>query len=348
MPEIASSSTWIERLSPGRARGVLVAVALVTAALIWVGLGMSEPVKRAGPSDFDTYERVVAAMRAGASYYPALHEALLAGGYGTLSPLNWRTPTYLTFLSWFPSLGAAKTFLSALAAVGWAISVLYARRVGGLAAGIAAGIVMALSLLAIGAPRAELSFELSAGTLILISVCAYGLGLRWLGIAAAVLALFVRELAGVYVLVCLALALYERRWPEVAVWLAAVMGYAGFYFLHAQQVASLIGPADRSTVEWLQLGGPVFLLRAASFNGVLLAAPYWVAGLVLVLGGIGIRQFVRPALTVAAFLLLFLFYGRPVNDYWGGLFAPLIAFGLVFAPGAIGALIRRATRPRSS
>ena len=32
-------------------------------------------------------------------------------------------------------------------------------------------------------------------------------------------------------------------------------------------------------------------------------------------------------MTAALYLLLFLFYGRPENEYWGALYAPLVAFG---------------------
>src|SRR5213083_3086972 len=104
MPETARSSSYIDDLSP-RAAGLLVLGLLVVASILaWVALGITEPVRRAGPSDLDTYERVVKALRAGQGYYQALHQALLDGGYGTISPLNWRTPAFLTALSWFPSL----------------------------------------------------------------------------------------------------------------------------------------------------------------------------------------------------------------------------------------------------
>src|ERR1700753_2173715 len=95
-----STEKWTARLSPGAARLALLALIVIAAVLVWVALGISDPVRRAGPSDLDTYERVVAALRAGQGYYPSLHQALLDGGYGTLSPLNWRTPTFLTLLSW--------------------------------------------------------------------------------------------------------------------------------------------------------------------------------------------------------------------------------------------------------
>ena len=344
-----SPQSWTGRMSPLAARLMLAGIVAVALLLVWVGFGIAELPKRPGPSDFDTYERVVTALRGGQDYYWALHQALLEGGYPTLSPLNWRPPVFLTFLSWFPTLGMAQMVLGALTAAAWASAVAYAHRLGGIAGAVAAGFVLALSLLSIVAPRAELSFELCAGTLILISVSAYGLGWRWVGIAAAVLALCVRELAAVYVIVCVLMAIRERRWREVLGWIVVVAAYGAFYLWHVSQTAALLGPADHAAREdWLQLGGLMFVLRTAAFNGLLLIAPYWVAGLVLIAGLVGLKDLPRPALTVAFYLLLFLAYGRPVNDYWGGLYAPLVAFGLVWAPGAVLALVRRATPRRSS
>jgi hypothetical protein len=343
MPEIVPSSTWIDKLSPNAARLALVMLAVIAVALIWVSLGITEPVRRAGQSDLDAYERVVAALKAGQGYYTSLHQVLLDGGYGTLSPLNWRPPAFLIFLSWFPSLIDAQVFLALVTLVAWMIAVAFVYRSSGIGAAVAAAIVMAASLISIIAYRAELSFELCAGTLVLISVAAYGLGWRWFGLVAGVLALFVRELAVLYVLVCLVLAIRERRWGETIAWVCVIATYAAFYLWHIAQLTALLGPADHvARVDWLQLGGPVFVLRTAAFNGILLAAPYWVAALVLVLGFVGLKQLPRAGITVSLYLLLFLFYGRPENEYWGALYAPLVALGLVFSPGALRQLFARA------
>ena len=353
MPQNASSSTgnqdWTARLTPTAARVVLVALVLVTAVLVWIALGITEPARRAGPSDLDTYERVVTALRAGQGYYSALHEALLDGGYGTLSPLNWRPPVFLTFLSWFPSLALAQISLGIVTIASWLLAVTYAFRRGGLGYGAAAGLVMAASLIGIVGYRAELSFELCAGTLILISVCSYGLGVRWLGVAAGALALFVRELAIIYVVACIIVAIRERQWRELSAWLVALVAYAAFYAWHVLQLTALLGPPDHAAAtDWLQFGGLVFVLRAAAFNGVLLAAPYWVAAVVLMLGLVGLKDVPRPAIAVGLYLLLFLVYGRPENEYWGALYAPLIALGMVFAFPALRSLVAAATPRRSS
>lgn len=325
---------------------MLVALLVAAAVLVWVGIGMTEVPRRAGPSDLDTYERVVTALKSGQDYYAALHQALLEGGYGTLSPLNWRTPLFLTALSWFPSLAMAQWGLGVLTVGAWGVTVAFVQRRAGWGTAIWAAIVMALSLLAIGAPRAELSFELCAGTLILVSVSAYGLGWRWGGVLAGALALFVRELAIVYAAVCLIDAMRRRSRGEVIAWLVVLGAYGAYYQWHIQQVTALLGPSDHAAAEgWLQFGGLVFLLRTAAFNGILLVLPYFVAGIVLPVGLAGLARVPRAAFTVVLYLLVFLVYGRPENDYWGGLYAPLVALGVVFAPAVIASLGRRAISP---
>ena len=271
-------------------------------------------------------------------------QALLDGGYGTLSPLNWRTPLFLSFLSLFPTLESAQVFLGA--GDGGRLG---ARRCLRLSAerrrrAVWAGVVLALSLVAIAAHRAELSFELCAGTLILISVSAYGLGLAMGrvcgGAAGAVRARAGGDLCGRVPSDGAARAAMARGRSRGS---SGSRPMRGFYLWHWSQLSALIGPADHAAAaDWLQFGGLVFVLRTAAFNGVLLVAPYWVAAIVLVLGLVGLKDLPRAAVTVALYLLLFLVYGRPENEYWGALYAPLVALGLVWAPGALLALVRRA------
>jgi hypothetical protein len=342
--ELTAGASWPDRLTPAGARLVLALLVTLAALLLWTSLGLTEPAQPGRTSDLDVYQSVVGALRAGEGYYPALHKALLEGGYGALSPLNWRTPAFLTLLSWFPSLESAQVCLALLTVIAWLMGVALVYRRSGTVAAVAAALVLAASLCSIFAWRAELSFELFAGTLILASVSAYGLGWRWVGFAIALAALFVRELSGLYVIVCLALAIAERRRGEAIASIVALLVYAAFYGWHWVQLTAQLTPADHAAVGWLQLGGLSFVLRTAAFNGVLLAAPYWLAALVLVLGIAGALALPRAALTIGLFLLLFLVVGRPENDYWGAIYAPLVALGLAWSPGALRTLVARSRR----
>ena len=52
----------------------------------------------------------------------------------------------------------------------------------------------------------------------------------------------------------------------------------------------------------------------------------------------------RVALTVTAYVLLFMVAGRSDNTYWGLLYAPLLPFGWVMAPAAFHDLWNAARR----
>ena len=230
-----------------------------------------------------TYQRVVTALRAGQGYYPALHDALLAGGYGTLSPLNWRTPLFLSFLALFPTLESAQVLLGLVD--GGRVARRDCLR---LSAKRRRPAVWAAAIVLAAEPgvdhrlsgRAQLRV-VCTGTLILISASGLWTWLRWAGFAVALLALFVRELAVIYAVVCLATgaarAAMGRGWR--------VAGRARrlcriYYLWHWSQPSALIGPADHAAAsDWLQFGGLVFVL---AHGGVQRCAAgrcrYWVDG----------------------------------------------------------------------
>ena len=96
------------------------------------------------------------------------------------------------------------------------------------------------------------------------------------------------------------------------------------------------------------MGGAAFLLGASSFNGIFLVLPGWATALFLPLALLGIlgspaASMRRIGLTVLGYLLLFAFFGKAVNLYWGGLYTPLLAFGAVWAIPALVDLARRAS-----
>ena len=90
-------------------------------------------------------------------------------------------------------------------------------------------------------------------------------------------------------------------------------------------------------------------------NGLLVLLPLWVTALVLPASLIGLasrRDDVadRALAAVLIYLSLFAVAGRPDNRYWGFLYAPLLTFGLVWAPAALRDLVvglRPRTRPPS-
>ncbi len=327
---------------------VVVALALVLIALAYV----RPPPAHPGAGDMTLYGRIVADLHAGEPYYPAAHTELTADHYATLSVANWRTPLYPWLLSRLPSVEAAQAGLMALAFFAGAIGVLLLLRETNRTVAITLGALFPVTLGATMIPGTVLYSEYASGLLILLSVSAYGLGWRRSGFLAGIAALFVRELAALYVLIALVLAWREKRWREVTAWLVAIAAYAAFYAWHYVMVHAQLGPTDIAYPGgWLRFGGASFVLSTAAFNGLFLAAPMWVSALLLPLAVIGLlawpsRADIRIAATAFAYLLAFAIVGKPLNRYWGEMYTPLLTFGLAWALAALADIVRAATATR--
>ena len=327
--------TRFARLSRPRRMVVLAVTLAAMLALAWVAI---QPVTVAvgavaGPTegDFVSYQRIIERMRAGEGYYDAAHEVLVADGYGTRSVFNWRTPLWPAAIAALP-VGWAQGLLAVVALAGLVLSYAVARRDGGIVPAAMTLVAVAGSLGGLASPSSIVFAEVAAGTVILFSVASYGMGWRWAGLVAALLALFLRELAAPYVVVAAVLAARERRWAEVAVWIAGGLAYAGYFGWHWLSVMQQLGPMDRAYPDgWLQFGGLKFLLSVVSFSGLWSLAPQWLAALFLPLGLLGLwawRSGTLALAAVVAYLVLFAAVGKPFNYYWGALFTPLLMLGV--------------------
>jgi hypothetical protein len=339
------TATRMRSLPPGLALAGLAALALSIVALWTIGWRMPM-IPDGAPSrgDLDFYADVVARLRAGAPYYTALHDQLVADDYGMRSVFNWRPPFFLSMLAVLPSPAVAHGLLCALVVGAGAFCVRFVGGQAGRGGAVAAAVLLALGLAACLAPNAALMCELYAGALILLSVCAYGLKLPWLGFVAGALALLMRELAAPYVIISAVLAWRDGRRREGFAWGAVILAYGAYFLWHAGNVLPLIGPEAPAGEGWLQFGGATFVLLTAVFDGVMLLLPYWVMGLLLPLAVLGLIAWPggardRMLLTVLSFVVLFSFAGRPENSYWGALYTPLLVPGLVMAPAALRDLV---------
>ena len=351
-------------LPPTRFRGIsrtvalAVAVAVLAAAavLLVVASQSTAPTGTASTDqgDIATYTRIVDHMRQGQDYYAAAHVELIHGAYGTRSVFNWRLPALSWFTSRLPSLAWASAMLE-MAAAGAILLAFHWLRACGRAVAFISVPALVLNLVACVAPDAVLFADIVAGLLIFISASAYGAKWPVLGFAAALLALFVRELAAPYVLICVFFALRERRQLETAAWLAGLAAFAAYFAWHCAMVKAQLGALDVAYPEsWLQFGGPRFVLDTAAFNGVFITAPLWVTAILVPLALFGLLAWrgegsARAGFTVAVYLALFLFVGKRFDYYWGALYTPLLMLGLPFLPGAVrdlaGALHRRSPAP---
>ena len=100
--------------------------------------------------------------------------------------------------------------------------------------------------------------ELWAGILVALSAVCFGLKRPAVGVLAGLAALFFRELAAPYCVVCIALAIYDRRPRELGIWAVGLAAYGLFYALHVQQVLPRITSDDiapRQRLASLRRGG---------------------------------------------------------------------------------------------
>ncbi len=321
-------------LSPPRAAAALCAwLGLVVAAcaVTWspARSGHADGPER-GPGDVALYRAEVDRIAAGQSYYAAAAAELRSRGYPTRSVLNWRTPLPLALVGRLGNLAWSKLLLGAAALLlfGWSFDLV--AREGSLSQAMAAGTLLTGALMPVGLGDLFLMPEVWSGVLVALALVARARGSHCLGVAIGGAALFMRELAVVYVAVAVALALAERRGRELASWAAVLTAYAGFYAWHLAQVRPLIGPADVAHAQgWWQLGGLAVVLATCQMNSYLLLLPQCVTAVVWVLAMLGASRWQTAAgrgvgCTLAAYGALFAALGQGFNQYWGSMFAPLV------------------------
>ena len=180
-----------------------------------------------------------------------------------------------------------------------------------------------------------------AGTLIVLSVCAYDLDLRRLGMAAGLLALFFRELALPYVVIVALFAWWQGRRRETVAWGTGLALYGLYLWLHFLAVARI--PRQSSLLNgsaWVHFEGPAFILATCRMNLFLLASPLWVSALYLPLSLVGIvgwrgETSLRIAAVIGLYLAAFSVVGGLFNSYWGLMYAPLLPFGVAWVPDSL-------------
>jgi hypothetical protein len=317
---------------------------LVAISLSPLASGFADKPNR-GPGDVELYQAEVDRIAAGEGYYQAASAELHERGYPTRSVFNWRTPLPMWLLGVLPSKFVGRFIIGSLAAVALVVLVFLLRREVGLQTALLGVFLLAGALMPCWLDQIYVMPVVWAGVLIALSIAAYGFERRGLGVCFGLAALFIRELAGIYVVVCLIWAVCERRWREVAAWVAGLALYAAFYAWHFHQAMAHVGAGDRAQgVSWVQFGGAAFLVSIAQMNAFLLLLPQWVTAIYISLAMFGFAfsktpTLLRAGVTTCAFLLFFAFVGQPINQYWGSLIAPLLCLGACQAPRAIAELL---------
>jgi hypothetical protein len=358
---IDSFTSGFAGMQRARAAAILICAMCVTGAFVFTALTRdTTPPKLAPPADdpesgndFLLFRRLGEHVRAGVNYYDAAFAEMRMHRFPTGSPFNFRTPTYAWVLGALPddTWGRALLILIGLAAL--ALNYFAEQRELGVLRAIASILLFVGTAKWCIDPDGIYSQELWASMFIALSLGAYGVGWRSVGVASGLLALSFRELALPYCVVAGGLALWHRRRCEAWTWALGLAVYGVFLAWHASEVTRRMTEADVSRSDWLCFGGLKFDLVTARMNDFLYAAPGWVLALyvsfaLLGLAGWRSERGVLATSTVFVYLAAFCVVGNPYNGYWGLLFVPILPFGVVRAPTVFADLYRSVAKAPAS
>jgi hypothetical protein len=315
-----------------------VAALALIAGVLWPAAPPPRPVPPPGAeptTDAKAFAAVVDRLRAGEHYYDAMGTELRRRDYPTRDPFNWRTPLHLVTIALVP-WAVSRAGLTALL-VGFYVAVMLLTRKA--RAALFAHVLVLGVLVLSAAPDAVFVSEAWAGALIGVSACLFALGHRPAAVTAAVAALFVRELAAPYCVLCACSGLLERRLREFTAWVAGAAVYAAYYAWHVGQVAAHRLPSDFAHGEsWLTVSGLPFLQATLLKLGWFALVPNAVSAVALALLAAGLAASETPRalrLSGAVYAGFFLVAGFPFNDYWGFVAAPVWAVVCSYGAAAI-------------
>jgi hypothetical protein len=349
----SSPPTGFARLSPVEARLVLLGVAgaavffVVVAASPQAIVNPGRPAGR-GVGDPALYRAEAERVHRGESYYDVLAAELPTRGYPTRSVFNWRTPLPVWMIGRLPAVSLGKPLLGLLGLALLVVAFETVARDGSVRRAIGAACLLTGPLLLAAQDDHFLMPVFWSGTLIALSVCAYGLNRPMAGAALGLAALYFRELALPYCLLMGAIALGNRRRGELLAWTLGLSAWLVFFAWHCLEVLPRIGPdAIAHEHGWLRLAGAPFVLATAQMNAYLMVVPQWVAALYFVAAMLGLAGWPTPlgqraGLATCLFVAAFAAVGQPFNQYWGALVAPLLCLGVARCPASLGDLWRAA------
>ena len=311
-------------------------------------------LNRKRDEDLALYDRMIERIQHGESYYQFIVAEHRLAHYPVRPGLAVRLPTLAYLDAW---LGVPGQFAAAIALL-IAVLIAWWRRLGE-EPGALRRRVMAIALLALGASLGLnrdffVLHELWAGMLLALS---FGLHRaksgqsagRWgWSLAAAALALAIRELSLPYVLLMAASAFWRGDRREGLAWtgLAALFFAALAWHLHI--IAAQTLPSDPLSATWLEMRGLSGWISNIALSSNVRSLPHWLAGPLVMLAIFGWASWRSAAGAFATFLYLgyglaFMIAGRGDNYYWGFVVAPAMFIGLAFVLMGLKSLLRAAT-----
>jgi len=304
--------------------------------------------ERKRDDDLALYDVAIERIRKGENYYDFILTEHRQAQYPVTPGLAVRLPTLAYLDAWLGDAGqivAALALLAATMLVWW-------RRLGE-EPGWRQKRILAMAFLFVGTSLGLNRYlftlhELWSGMLLVLSFGLHRPGRKWVGaLAAAALAVAIREHALPFILLMGAMAFWRRDWKEGAAWSALALVFLAFLYWHLSIVAAQVLPSDRPSAPWITFRGLSGWLSNVVLSSNLRYLPHWLAGPALILMVFGWTGWKSAAGTFGALLYLgyglaFMIAGRPDNYYWGAMVAPAMFLGLAFMPQALSSLTRAA------
>ncbi len=305
-------------------------------------------------TDMMLFRDIVAQMDGGKDFYVAATELQRAHHYPTRPFVTVREPTLYVAASEFgwSMLNVVEMVLAGLVVVVWLLAlpppVMWLEKL------VGAGCVAAACLAPIATSLTPMS-ETWCGLLLglALGLMMWKRARWWMPVIVITAALALRELALPFVLLAAVFALWERRWKELAAWVAVLALFAAGLAWHAANVSSVQLPTDLHSPGWsgvLGLRGVLLALKSTTILNQLPAQLGLVIALLPALGWLALegRRGAFAVLLLFGYALMIALFSRSDNFYWGFTMVPAWFAGLALVPRAMVQLYRAITRPRSA
>jgi hypothetical protein len=306
--------------------------------------------ERQRDDDLALYDRAIARIQAGEHYYDFIVAEQRAARYPVRPGVAVRLPTLAYIEAWLGTPGQIAASLALLLAV----MVAWWRRLGEEPGGKRyrnLGFAFLLVGVSLGLNRHFFVLhELWSGMLLALAFGIHRPGRKWgWSLAAAALAVAIREHALPFIALMAAMALWRRDWKQGAAWSALGIFFLAVLGVHLALIAQQVLPSDPVGQGWLELRGLSGWISYVALSSNLRFLPGEVAGPLLMLAMLGWATWKSPVglfgfLLYAGYGLLFMLAGRPDNFYWGAMVAPAMLVGLAFAAPGLRALLAAAVR----
>lgn len=347
-----------------KARLLVLAMVLILAAAAWVPINAGKSTietpnfidvavhsnnapEKQRDEDLALYDRAIERIQHGENYYHFIVEEHRKANYPVRPGIAVRLPTLAYIEAWIGKPGEYAAAILLMLATIWA----WYRRLGSEPGGKRYQAI-GTALIFVGTSLGLNSYffvlhELWAGMLLALSFGLHRPGKWGWSLAAAALALAIREHSLPFVLLMAAMAFWRRDWKEGAAWSALAALFLALLAWHLSLIAPQVLPTDPVGPSWFELRGLGGWLSNVVLSSNVRFLPHWLAGPAVILMVFGWSGWKTAAgefgtLLFLGYGLLFMIAGRPDNFYWGAVIAPTMFLGLAFMPQAAISLLRAA------